>query len=122
MTDLERLLVQVANEVLPSGKCHDKTFADTIFAKYTSEASVASYGGMASLVCDIWNLLDGFAKNLTEQDGSLVSFYVSYFQGVTSRLHAVGAISDTYFRTTLGPIAAKLIDKAAGFPVSAASD
>src|SRR5437762_2976093 len=121
VTNLERLLVQVASEMMSAKKWHDSAFADTIFAKYTADAKVDSYRGMASLISDIWYLLDGFAKNLSEKDGALVSFYVSYFQGVTSRLHIIGAISDNYFQKTLGPIIATLMHKAAGWPVHTAA-
>jgi uncharacterized membrane protein len=120
--DLLRLLEQVAGEVLPSGKCYDPAYADTIFAKYTTEVNVSSFRGTAALVSDIWELLDGFSENLTEQDSRLLSFYGSYFQGVTTRLHTIGAIDDQYWKTRLGKIVAKLMHKAAGFAVPAKSD
>ena len=122
LTDRRRLLQHVASEVLAAGKSYDAAYADTILAKYTKDVKVDYYRPTAALVCDIWELLDGFSENLTERDGRLLSFYVSYFQGVTTRLRTIGAINDHYFEKRLGKIIAKLIHKAAGWSVPAEAD
>lgn len=113
ITDRGRILHCVAQEILPSGKCNDSAYADTVFAKYTTDVDVSSYKGTSSLVIDIWNLLNGFAENLTEENSRLLSFYISYYQGVTSHLHSVGAISDSYFQHSVGKIMQRLVWKSA---------
>jgi hypothetical protein len=92
IADLGGLLQQVSAEVRQAQKFQDKGYADTIFAKYTPKLNTAAFDGTATLVWDIWNLLDGFAENLTEKDSRLLSFYISYFQGVTTQLHVIGAL------------------------------
>lgn len=93
VTDRRSVLQHVAHEVRGAGKSHDSGYADSTFAKYTPELSVAALSGTATLVSDVWNLLDGFADNLTERDSRLLSFYISYFLGVTGHLETIGALN-----------------------------
>jgi hypothetical protein len=118
LTDRRRLLNQVASEVQKAGKLSDPSYADAIFANYTDDANVDFFKPTGVLVCDIWNLLDGLADNLIEQDGRLLSFYVSYFQGVTTRLQTIGVLTGDYFEKTTGRIVARLMQKSAGFDLS----
>jgi hypothetical protein len=121
-TDRRRLLNHVADEVRKANKSYDASYADSVFAKYTADANVAFFRPTAMLVWDIWNLLDGFAENLMEQDGRLLSFYISYFQGVTTRLQTIGAIHQSTWEKDLGRIVAKLMQKSAGFATSLANN
>jgi hypothetical protein len=122
ISDRRTMLQHVTAEVMASKKWYDSAYADRIFAKYTDELDVAAFSGTVSLVWDIWHLLDGFAANLAEQHGNLVSFWVSYFQGVTSQLHTIGAIREKTWQDTLGPIIARLMHKAAGWSPSEADE
>ena len=114
VTDLQQLLFAVGNEAFKAQKS-DREFVNALFSKYASGVTVDSYSGTGTLIWDIWILLEGFSRNLTERDGNLLSFYISYFQGVTTRLQNIGAIPDSTWKRELGPRVAKLMHQAAGF-------
>jgi uncharacterized membrane protein len=114
VTDLQRLLFAVGSEAFKAQES-DREFVNALFSKYSSDITVDSYTGTGTLVCDIWLLLEGFSGNLIEQDGNLLSFYISYFQDVTTRLYNIGVISESHWKNELGPRLAKLMQRAAGF-------